>query len=567
MSMKLIPLFALCSAVILAGCSNLSNQTRYQFDPLPAPEYKPGELNRESLYQLLQAEIAGQRGMFPQALKGYMHQSKLTGDAGVAERATHIAQYLRQPGPIQQAAKLWIKADPDNAEPYQISASILLFQGKFDEALPLLEQALKNNQPQTLALIDSRVAQMPPAAVNAYQQLISTQLLATPESAELHRSNGVLLRRQGKFSEALAAFDRSEKLAPEQLDTLVQKADLLRTTNQTLAALAVVKKGLKEAPDNRQLKLISIQLLFDSQQTDAATRAALAMIEENPRDPQLHLYLSLLMLDAERTEPASQVLTELLKTNPKDSTPSFYLGHVAEKHDQPDAALKHYLNVSNGPKLFPAFSQISSLLDSAEQQQRLQQILLDGRSRYPHIALQLYVLEAEWLHLYDLTDSALAVLEGALQEYPDETHLLYTRAMLVETSDFPQAEQDLRKILASEPDNALALNALGYLMSLYTERYEEALALVSKALSLKPDDAATQDSMGWILFRLNRADEAVVFLEQAHEQLPEPEVAGHLVEVYYALGQPERAQALLKQSLEMNPDSSFLQDVAEKLGL
>ncbi len=566
MSMKLIPLFALCSAVILAGCSNLSNQAHYQFEPLPAPEYKPGELNRESLYQLLQAEIAGQRGMFPQALKGYMQQSRLTGDAGVAERATHIAQYLREPAPIQQAAQLWIKADPNNAEPYQISASILLLQGKFDEALPLLEQALKNNQPQTLALIDSRVAQMPPAAVTAYQQLVSTQLQATPDSADLHRSNGVLLRRQGKFSEALAAFDSAEKLAPQQLDILVQKADLLRTTNQTRTALAVVKKGLKKYPDNRQLKLISIQLQFDNKHHSAATKAAMEMISKTPRDPQLHLYLALLMLDAERTEQAGQVLTRLLETNPKDSTPEFYLGHVAEKNDDPQAALAHYLNVTGGPKLFPAFSRISNLLDSAEQQQRLQQVLADGRAQYPHIALQLFVLEAEWLHLYDLTDNALAILEDALQEYPDETHLLYTRAMLIESSDFPQAEQDLRKILSLQPDNALALNALGYLMSLYTERYDEALALISQALALKPEDAATLDSMGWVLFRMGRTEEAMTFLEQAHELLPEPEVAGHLVEVYHSLGQVARAETLLKQSLEANPDSSYLQDVADKLG-
>lgn len=565
--MKLIPLFALCGTFILAGCSGLTQQEPYAVTPLPAPVYTPGELNRESLYELLSAEIAGQQGMFPEALEGYLKQAQLTGDAGVAERATRIAQYMRKPDAVLEASQLWIRTAPETAEPYLISASVLLHQGKYDEALPLLKEALENSQAQTLALIDTRVAQMPAEAAEAYLALITTSLKNAPKSADLHRTQGVLLRKLGSDDKALMAFNRAEKLAPQQLEILVQKADLQRAKGDTKAALKTVKKGLKKHPDNRQLRLISIQLQFDNGQAAPATQQALKLIEENSRDNQLHLYLALLMLDAEQLAEAEKVLVDLLKSNPSDTTPEYYLGHLAQKQDKQQSAIDHYLAVNGGPKLFPAFNRVSLLLDSAEHQQRLQQIVADGRAQFPQIAMQLYVLEAEWLHLYDLTDTALAILEDALAEFPDSTGLLYTRAMLIESSDFPQAEVDLRQILTLEPDNSLALNALGYLLSIYTERFDEAYALVSKALSLNPEDAATLDSMGWVLHKLERSDEAVNYLEAAYYKLPEPEVIGHLVEVYYALGQSERARRLLQEGLEKNPDSTELQDVAERLGL
>jgi len=564
--MKLTPILALCSAVLLAGCSGLPTNNRYSAAPLPAPEYKAGELNRESLYELLSAEMAGQRGLFPQALAGYKHQAQLTADAGVAERATRIAQYMRDPDEILDTAQLWIKADPDNAEPYQVAASILLHREDFEQALPLLEQAMQKNQTQTLALIDTRVGQMPENAISAYQQLIERQLVRDPESADLHRSNGVLLRKQDKQEQALAAFDQAQKLAPRQLDILVQKADLLRAADKPAEALKTVNSGLKLYPADRQLLLLATQLQFDAKQNEAGTANALQLIEDYPNEPQLHLYLALLMMDADQAEHAERVLGDLLRTNPVDTTPHFYLGHLAEKRDDREAAIKHFLSVNGGPKLLPAFGRISALLDSAEHQQRMQQISADGRARYPQIRLQLFVFEAEWLHSYDLTETALAVLEEALASYPTDINLLYTRAMLIESTDFPQAEKDLREILKQDPENALALNALGYLISIYTERYEEALELVSKALKLNPDDAATLDSMGWVLYLLQRTQEALPYLQQAYDLLPEPEVTGHLIEVYHALGQTERARTLLEQSLTSNPDSHHLQDVAEKLG-
>jgi tetratricopeptide (TPR) repeat protein len=91
------------------------------------------------------------------------------------------------------------------------------------------------------------------------------------------------------------------------------------------------------------------------------------------------------------------------------------------------------------------------------------------------------------------------VLQQALQQYPDDLNLLYTRAMLAEKrNDLAQMEKDLRLIIKRDPDNAMALNALGYTLSDRTTRYAEAKALIEQAHQINPEDPAVLDSLGWV---------------------------------------------------------------------
>ncbi len=93
----------------------------------------------------------------------------------------------------------------------------------------------------------------------------------------------------------------------------------------------------------------------------------------------------------------------------------------------------------------------------------------------------------------------LAIDRTGPAQYPDDLNLLYTRAMLAEKrNDLAQLEADLRNILAREPDNAMALNALGYTLADRTERYDEALQLIELAHQINPQDPAILDSLGWV---------------------------------------------------------------------
>jgi Flp pilus assembly protein TadD len=139
--------------------------------------------------------------------------------------------------------------------------------------------------------------------------------------------------------------------------------------------------------------------------------------------------------------------------------------------------------------------------------------------------------------------------------------------MLTDPEQSQQMISDLRRALVLSPDNPMLQNALGYTLTLYTDELEEAHALISRALAQQPEDAAILDSMGWVLHRLGRNEEALHFLQQAHSRYPEPEVTAHLVQVLWALDQQQRATELLLQALEQQPNDSHLLEAADMIGV
>jgi tetratricopeptide (TPR) repeat protein len=139
--------------------------------------------------------------------------------------------------------------------------------------------------------------------------------------------------------------------------------------------------------------------------------------------------------------------------------------------------------------------------------------------------------------------------------------------MVAELQDnFELAEQDLRALLAQDADNSAALNALGYTMILHTDRREEAHRLIKRAYLLNPGEPAILDSLGWVLFVLGDAQQALPYLEKAMAIVVDPEIAAHLGEVQWFLGDKQAAVETWNKGLEQAPDYPAIKDTMERLG-
>src|SRR5690606_27010481 len=126
-------------------------------------------------------------------------------------------------------------------------------------------------------------------------------------------------------------------------------------------------------------------------------------------------------------------------------------------------------------------------------------------------------------------------------------------------------ERDLRDIIEREPDNATALNALGYTLADRTTRYAEAKALIERAHQLNPEDAATLDSLGWVNYRLGNLEEAERYLRAALARFPDHEVAAHLGEVLWVQGRQREARKVWSEALQAQPDSPILRSTIKRL--
>ena len=161
--------------------------------------------------------------------------------------------------------------------------------------------------------------------------------------------------------------------------------------------------------------------------------------------------------------------------------------------------------------------------------------------------------------------AALEALNAAIKTVPDDKDLLYARALVAEKLDmFDVTELDLRAILKKDPKNVNALNALGYTLTDRTTRYQEALELLQQAMTLKPDDAFIMDSMGWLQYRLGNNAEAVKYLKHALEIRNDAEIAAHLGEVLWVMGNHREAESVWNRALLETPDDEALNGVIKK---
>jgi Flp pilus assembly protein TadD len=154
-----------------------------------------------------------------------------------------------------------------------------------------------------------------------------------------------------------------------------------------------------------------------------------------------------------------------------------------------------------------------------------------------------------------------------LQALPDDTRLLYGRALLNgDLNHIDASVSDLRRVLTLQPDDANAMNALGYTLADRTEHQAEALELIKKALVLKPDEPAIIDSMGWVQYRMGHLDAAIEDLKNAYQKQPDPEIAAHLGEVLWVSGRKDEARKIFEQGRSKDAKNKTLLETTHRLG-
>jgi len=194
--------------------------------------------------------------------------------------------------------------------------------------------------------------------------------------------------------------------------------------------------------------------------------------------------------------------------------------------------------------------------------ERAREIVQQLRDQVPEDAPMLYLAEAEILDQIDREALVMQVYNTGLAAFPDDADLLYGRAMYaVKRNRLDLAEPDLRRIIDRNPGHADALNALGYTLADRTDRYQEALGYIERALKLKPDEPAILDSVGWVNFKLGNYDVALEFLTKALSAMKDGEIAAHLGEVLWAMGRQDEAWAVWDAALKDHPDHLYLQEV------
>ncbi|ODU05939.1 MAG: hypothetical protein ABS89_00850 [Thiobacillus sp. SCN 63-1177] len=521
-------------------------------------------LTPDILFKFLVAEVAGQRGQIGIAQSTYLDLARETHDPRIARRAAEVSMFARNPAGALEATRLWMTAEPDSEPAQQTMAVLLLNEGKFDEAEPILRVLLKKDPANGFLHLTSVMGKTrgSPAGLDLVERLAADY----PAMPEARFAVAQAAASVGRNEAAVAALQKADDLRPGWEPAALLRAQILDQTSHA-DALAFMRTFLAAHPDAREVRLAYARVLVNANHFDEARAEFTRLTRDFPRNAEVSFAAGLLSLQMGDAKTAHDFLAKTLEYNPRDpDAVYYYLGQATEQMKQPEAAGAYYAGVKAGNYLVPARARQAVLLVEAGRSDEAIVLLKATRGENDAQNVRLIQAQAEVLRGSKQYAAIYDVLSEGLKRYPDSADLLYDHAMAAEKLDkLDVLEADLRRVIVLRPMDAQAYNALGYTLADRTKRLPEALTLLDKALTLSPDDPFILDSVGWAQYRSGNLSRAQEYLERAFKTRPDPEIAAHLGEVLWARGQRDEAGKLWQSSLQSHPQNEVLLETLRRL--
>ncbi len=518
----------------------------------------------ETFYTLLVAEVAGNREQYDLALANYYFQAERTKDAGVAARATRIARFLNARRAALRSAQLWVELEPENREAQLAATAELTLAGELDSAMHHAERALELGGDAPLQSVAATVVdneELAKKVLPEFQRLSQK----FPNNTEVSLALAMVLRANNQSEQALRITRVVQEQDPALLDAPLLESHILIDMGREKEARKLLENLVALYPKESRLRLQYARLLIRDD-LELAQQQFLELVKQRPNDGNLMLSLALIQYETKQFDKAKPLLEKLLVMEEHESAAHFYLAGIAEQGGDIKQAVTHYRMVRPGSDYVQAITHGTALLTANGHLAETDAWFEELRQRHPGQKEQFYLLQTELLTKHGYLKEAQSVLAGAIKISDDSNRLIYAHAMTSEQlGDVENFELGLRKLLSRDPDNANLLNTLGYKLLSYNDRLNEALALITKALELSPDDPAIIDSMGWAHHRLGNHSEAVKYLQKALSLLQDHEIAAHLGEALWALGEHQQAMQVWEQGLQLNPESKLIPEAMQRL--
>jgi tetratricopeptide (TPR) repeat protein len=570
-----VSIFVTLLVVACAPAQELPSEPVVDILPVPtqAVEGEVGDTDLQPtdpdvMYHVFAAEVMGAEGDFSGAASEYLEAALMSEDPEISERAARVAVSAGEWQMVALASDRWATLDPASLDARELAAGSRLREGDYVGAEFQLARILEmtaSDQAQGWRIVTALLA---PANDQVRANKVLDNLLADFEAG----SNADALFARSQFAARMGELDKARELVDTAIELEPGRADLLAWSGRVAVNMGDAELALKRyrqawtaSPQDPQIAMAYAELLKRNDDP-AAGQLVLAQLADTP---DMRFARIIFALDAGDRANA-ELLYAGFAGNQYAGMPNaaFQAAQSAELLEYPREAIDWYKQVE-GEQSMRATMRRSFLLADLGDIEEARKLLVQLRMQTDsNVRSQSYQAEAQILQDAGRRDEAIQVLNDALVDIPDDIPLRYTRALMaVGLGQLELAESDLRQIIADQPDNAAAINALGYTLADLTQRYDEAEQLILRAYELQPGDASVIDSMGWISYRRGRLVEAEGYLREAWELLQNAEVAAHLGEVLWASGQEDEARELWRLGAEVESDNEILIETMQRFGV
>jgi tetratricopeptide (TPR) repeat protein len=525
------------------------------------------ELTDKLLYEFLIAEIAGQRGNAALSAQAYVDLARSTRDPRIARRATEIALYARMNNAAIDAANIWHETEPGSARALQHLSGLLVAAGRYGEALPNLKKLLASSATDPA----SGFMQLTRTLANAQDKQAALKLVRSlaadyPSLPQAHYAVAQAAASAGEDRAALEEARKAGQLSPDWEAAALIEAQLLQkvSVDQAVSLLAAF---LQRYPAARETRLAYARMLVTQKRFTEARAEFQKLMAGTPDSTDMRFAVALLSLQLKDYDAAQSTLTGLLDSQYRDKDGvRMVLGQIAEERKNLPEALRWYGEVGEGEQYVQAQIRYAQVLSRQGKLDAARDRLQQAAARNSEQRVLLILAEAQLLREANRPKAAFDLVGQALDRMPNNPELLYDYAMLAEKIERVDIlEESLRKLIEIRPEHAHAYNALGYSFADRNLRLPEARELIEKALKLAPDDFFIIDSMGWVLYRMGNHRDALGYLRRAFAGRPDAEIAAHLGEVLWVLGERDEAERVWNEANQASPDNESLVNTIKRL--
>lgn len=448
-----------------------------------------------------------------------------------------LADVYREQANLDEAIKVYRKmvdAFPAKQENYMTLASMLLYQRKPDEALEIYNQ------------VEKKFGKTP----------------------ELSRQKQDLYIR---LNDQTAALNEAKNLAdsyPEEISYQLSYAELLINYGKKDDALKSLKAIRAREPENPYAALIMAKLHKEK----GEDQQYFDMLQEVFKSPEMGLDSKISLLEDLKNNPSkkeskkqiSKLSQSLTEAHPDDARAYVVSGDLLLQNKDQLEALKQYRKAIQMEKSdFNLWYKLLALESDVSQLDSMVKHAEEALEVYPNQAVLWYMHGNAYLQSEKYEDAIASLEHGKRLTVGNNALLLQFHALLAdsynETKEFSKSDEAFEQALKLDSNNIHVLNNYSYFLSLRNEKLNKALSMSEKLVSLSPDNAAYLDTYAWVLYKLNRFEEARIFLGKALKSTQDGTIIEHYGDVLYKLGSIDKAVSEWQKAYKLGQTSELIQ--------
>lgn len=539
-------------------------------------------LDGRTFYQLVLAEISVHQSDPGTGYSLLLDAARRSNAPELYRRAVEIAIRARAGDAALQATRAWQRAHPTSIEAAQHELEILIALNRVPESAQVLERVLDLSAPKEKLQTLERIPGL-------YARATDRKAVAVAVEAGLRRSRSdptlvagawaVISRARWLATDeagALAALQLSQAANPQYEPAVRMALDMLGP-ERPLAEKLVKRYLQRQHASDFNVRLAYSQALIAQDRPDEALEQLQTALESSPDRKDILLAQGGILIQLHRFAEARQALESFLSSLSEPVTDNRLrqqrehaltaLSQIAERQGNLIEAEQWLRRIDPDNVSLTIQARRAGVLARSGQIDAARSVIRAVPASNPGDEKSRFIAEAQLLRELKRYPAAMSVLELAAAAAPADTDLLYEQSLVAEKlGDFTRMESLLRRIVEIQPSSPHAYNALGYSLADRNVRLEEARGLIAKAVELAPEDAYIQDSLGWVEFRLGNHEVARQILERAFQAKPDAEIAAHLGEVLWTLGDRERAKVTWRKGLALNADNDTLLSTLRRFG-